>query len=42
VRQEWFSHGGSRFDRFDRMDRCIDRQGRMNVSNPTFEKMARH
>jgi hypothetical protein len=42
VRREWFSHGGSRFDRFDRMDRCIDRQGRMNVANPTFEEMARH
>jgi hypothetical protein len=24
------------------MDRCIDRQGRMNVANPTFEEMARH
>jgi hypothetical protein len=42
VRREWFSHGGSWFDRFDRMDRCIDRQGRMNVANPTFEEMARH
>jgi hypothetical protein len=42
VRRESFSHGGSRFDRFDRMDRCIDRQGRMNVANPTFEEMARH
>jgi hypothetical protein len=42
VRREWFSHGGSRFDRFDKMDRCIDRQGRMNVANPTFEEMARH
>jgi hypothetical protein len=42
VRREWFSHGGSRFDRFDRMDRCIDRQGRMNVANPTFDEMARH
>jgi hypothetical protein len=37
--QEWSSHGGSRFDR---MDRCIDRYGRMNVSNPTFEEIARH
>jgi hypothetical protein len=34
--QEWSSHGGSRFDR---MDRCIDRHGRMNVTNPTFEEM---
>jgi hypothetical protein len=39
MRWEWCSHGGSRFDR---MDRCIDRQGRMNVANPTFEEMARH
>jgi hypothetical protein len=39
MRQEWFSHGGSRFDR---MDHCIDRHGRMNVANPTFEEMARH
>jgi hypothetical protein len=30
------------FDRFDRMDRCIDRQGRMNVANSTFEEMVRH
>jgi hypothetical protein len=37
--QEWSSHGGSRFDK---MDRCIDRNGRMNVANPTFEEMARH
>jgi hypothetical protein len=37
--QEWSSHGGSRFDR---MDSCIDRHGRMNVTNPTFEEMARH
>jgi hypothetical protein len=37
--QEWFSHGGSRFDG---MDRYIDRHGRMNVANPTFEEMARH
>jgi hypothetical protein len=36
MRQECSSHGGSRFDRFDRMDRCIDRHGRMNVANPTF------
>jgi hypothetical protein len=42
MRQEWSSHGGSRFNRFDRMDRCIDRHGRMNVANPTFEEMARH
>jgi hypothetical protein len=28
------------FDRFDRMDRSFDRHGRMNVANPTFEKMA--
>jgi hypothetical protein len=40
MRQEWSSHGGSRFDSFDRMDRCIDRHGRMNVANPTFEEMA--
>jgi hypothetical protein len=39
VGQEWSSHGGSRFDR---MNRCIDRHGRMNVANPTFEEMARH
>jgi hypothetical protein len=37
--QEWSSHGGSRFDR---MDRCIDGHGRMNVANPTFEEMARY
>jgi hypothetical protein len=37
--QEWSSHGGSRFDR---MDRCIDRHGRMNIANPTFEEMAGH
>jgi hypothetical protein len=42
VRWEWFSHGGSRFDRFVRMDRSFDRRGRMSVANPTFEKMARH
>jgi hypothetical protein len=24
------------------MDRCIDRHGRMNVANPTFEEMAQH
>jgi hypothetical protein len=29
VRREWFSHGGSRFDRFHRMDRSFDRHGRM-------------
>jgi hypothetical protein len=42
VRWEWFSHGGSRFDRFDTMDRNFDRRGRMDVANPTFEEMARH
>jgi hypothetical protein len=42
MRQEWFSHGGSRLDRFDRMDRSIDRHDRINVANPTFEKMSRH
>jgi hypothetical protein len=42
VRWEWFSHGGSRFDRFDRMDHSVDRRGRMDVANPTFEEMARH
>jgi hypothetical protein len=42
VRRQWFSHGGSRFDRFDRMDRSFDRRGRMDVANPTFEEMARH
>jgi hypothetical protein len=42
MRQEWSSHGGSMFDRVDRMDCCIDRHGRMNVANPTFEEMARH
>jgi hypothetical protein len=40
VRQEWFSHGGSKFDRFDRMDRIFDRRGRMSVANPSFEEMA--
>jgi hypothetical protein len=39
MRQGWSSHGGSKFDR---MDRCIDRHGRMNVAKPTFEEMARH
>jgi hypothetical protein len=39
VRWEWFSHGGSRFDR---MDRGFDRHGRIDVVNPTFEEMARH
>jgi hypothetical protein len=39
IEQEWSSHGGSRFDR---MDRCIDRHGRMNVANPIFDEMARH
>jgi hypothetical protein len=42
VRREWFPHGGSRFDRFDRMDRSVDRCGRMDVANPTFEEIARH
>jgi hypothetical protein len=42
VRREWFSHGGSRFDRFDRMDRSFDRRSRIDVANPTFEEMARH
>jgi hypothetical protein len=37
--QEWSSHGGSRFDK---MDHWIDRHGRVNVANPTFEEMARH
>jgi hypothetical protein len=41
VRWEWFSHSGSRFDRVDRMDRIFDRRGRMSVTNPTFEEMAR-
>jgi hypothetical protein len=43
VGEGWFPHkgyhGGSRFDR---MDHCIDRHGRMIVANPTFEEMARH
>jgi hypothetical protein len=42
VRREWFSHGGSKFDRFDRIDRSFDKRGRMDVTNPTFEEMARH
>jgi hypothetical protein len=42
MRQEWSSHGGSRFGGFDRMDHCIDMHGRMSVANPTFEEMARH
>jgi hypothetical protein len=42
VRREWFSHGVSRLDRFDRMDRSVDRSGRMNVANTTFEEMAWH
>jgi hypothetical protein len=42
VRREWFSHGGSRFDRFNRMDHSFDRRGRMSVANPTFEEMALH
>jgi hypothetical protein len=32
MRREWFTHGDSSFDR----------RGRMDVANPTFEKMARH
>jgi hypothetical protein len=40
--RELFSHGGSRFDRFDRMDRSFDRRGRIDIANPTFEEMARH
>jgi hypothetical protein len=40
--RERFSHGGSRFDRFDRMDHSLDRRGRIDVANPTFEEMARH
>jgi hypothetical protein len=42
MRQEWFSHGGSKFDRFDRMDRSFDRRGTIDVANPTFEEMVRH
>jgi hypothetical protein len=42
MRREWFSHGGFRFDRFDRMDRSFDRSSRIDVANPTFEEMARH
>jgi hypothetical protein len=42
VRREWFTHGGSRFDRFDRIDRSFDRRVRMDVANPTFEEMTRH
>jgi hypothetical protein len=42
MRREWFSHGGSRIYRFDRMDRSFDRCNRMDVANPTFEEMARH
>jgi hypothetical protein len=42
VRRESFSHGGSKFDRVDRMDRIFDRRGRMSVANPTFEEMDRH
>jgi hypothetical protein len=42
MRREWFSHGGSRFDRFDKMDRSFDRRSRMDVANPTFEEMAQH
>jgi hypothetical protein len=40
VRREWFSHGGSRFDKFDRMNHSFDRHGMMDVANPNFEKMA--
>jgi hypothetical protein len=42
VRWEWFPHGGSRFDRFDRMDHSYDRRGWMSVANPTFEEMTQH
>jgi hypothetical protein len=42
VSREWFSLGGSRFARFDTIDRNFDRCGRMDVANPTFEEMARH
>jgi hypothetical protein len=42
MRREWFSHGGSMFDRFYRMNHSFDRRGRMDVANPTFEEMARH
>jgi hypothetical protein len=42
LRREWFSHGDSRFDRFDRMDRSFDSRSRIDVANPTFEEMARH
>jgi hypothetical protein len=42
VRREWFSHGGSRVDRFDRMDRIFDRRDSMSVAHPTFGEMARH
>jgi hypothetical protein len=42
MRREWLSHGGSWFDRVDRMDHIFDRRGRMSVANPTFEEMAKH
>jgi hypothetical protein len=43
VSEGWFPHNGSHGgSMFDRMDRCIDRHGRMNVANPTFKEMARH
>jgi hypothetical protein len=42
MRQEWFSHGGSRFGRFDKIDRSFDKCSRMDVANSTFEEMARH
>jgi hypothetical protein len=42
VRREWFSHGVSWFDRFDRMDCSFDRRGRMSVANPTFEERVQH
>jgi hypothetical protein len=41
MRQEWFSHGDSRFNRFNRMDRSFYRRGRIDLANPTFEEMAR-
>jgi hypothetical protein len=42
VRREWFSHGGSKFDSLDRMDRNFDRRGRMDVTNPTLKEIAQH
>jgi hypothetical protein len=42
VRREWFSRGGSRFDRLDIMDHSFDRHSKMDVANPSFEEIARH